>query len=45
MPLQVLLPDIAGEEVPLYLLCMHRMQVTPTVTALRDFLRAEYERM
>jgi DNA-binding transcriptional LysR family regulator len=43
--LQVLLPDIAGEEVPLYLLCMHRMQVTPTVIALRDFLRAEYERM
>ncbi|UGQ49195.1 LysR family transcriptional regulator [Massilia endophytica] len=43
--LQVLLPDIAGEEVPLYLLCMHRMQVTPTVIALRDFLRAEVERM
>lgn len=39
--LLVLLPDWAGEPVPLHLVCMHRAQVTPTVIRLRDFLRAQ----
>jgi DNA-binding transcriptional LysR family regulator len=43
--LQVLLPEIAGEEVPLHLVCMHRSQVTPIVIQLRDFLRAQVEQM
>jgi len=43
--LQVLLPEIAGEEVPLNLVCMHRSQVTPIVIQLRDFLRAQVEQM
>ena len=43
--LQVLLPEIAGEEVPLHLVCMHRSQVTPLVIQLRDFLRAQVEQM
>jgi len=43
--LQVLLPEIAGEEVPLNLVCMHRSQVTPIVIQLRDFLRAQLEQM
>ncbi|AKU21800.1 LysR family transcriptional regulator [Massilia sp. NR 4-1] len=42
--LQVLLPEIEGEEVPLFLVCMHRSQVTSTVICLRDFLRAQCER-
>ena len=28
----------------LHMLCMHRSQVTPTVLALRDFLRAQCEK-
>ncbi|MGO4380807.1 LysR family transcriptional regulator [Pseudoduganella sp. RAF19] len=43
--LQVLLPEIAGEEVPLQLVCQHRSQVTPIVIQLRDFLRAQVEQM
>lgn len=43
--LQILLPEIAGEEVPLHLVCMHRSQVTPIVIQLRDFLRAQVEQM
>ena len=39
--LQALLPELAWEPVPLYLLCLHRAQVTPTVIRLRDFLRAQ----
>jgi len=42
---KVLLPEIAGEEVPLNLVCMHRSQVTPIVIQLRDFLRAQVEQM
>jgi DNA-binding transcriptional LysR family regulator len=43
--LQVLLPDWAGEQAPLHMLCMHRSQVTPVVMQLRDFLRAQCERV
>jgi DNA-binding transcriptional LysR family regulator len=42
--LQVLLPDMLGERTALHMLCMHRSQVTPTVLALRDFLRAQCEK-
>jgi DNA-binding transcriptional LysR family regulator len=41
--LQVLLPELAWEPVPLHLVCMHRAQVTPVVIQLRDFLRAACE--
>lgn len=41
--LQLLLPHVMGEEVPLHLVCMHRSQVTPVVIRLRDYLRAQYE--
>lgn len=43
--LQLLLPDVMGEEVPLHLVCMHRSQVTPVVIRLRDYLRAQYEQL
>jgi DNA-binding transcriptional LysR family regulator len=43
--LRLLLPDVMGEEVPLQLVCMHRSQVTPVVTRLRDYLRAQYEQL
>lgn len=39
--LQILLPDLLGESTPLSMLCMHRSQITPTVLALRDFLRVQ----
>jgi DNA-binding transcriptional LysR family regulator len=42
--LQILLPDLLGEPTPLNMLCMHRSQITPTVLALRDFLRAQCEK-
>jgi len=42
--LQVLLPDLLGERTALSMVCMHRSQVTPTVLALRDFLRAQCEK-
>jgi len=42
--LQILLPDLLGEQTPLNMLCMHRSQITPTVLALRDFLRAQCEK-
>jgi len=43
--LQVLLPELLFEPAPLHMLCMHRSQVTPTVTLLRDFLRARCEQV
>lgn len=43
--LHVLLPEYAGEPAPLHLLCMHRSQVTPAVMHLRDFLRAQCEKL
>jgi DNA-binding transcriptional LysR family regulator len=42
--LVILLPDLLGEPTPLTMLCMHRSQITPTVLALRDFLRAQCEK-
>ncbi|MDR7050842.1 DNA-binding transcriptional LysR family regulator [Duganella sp. 3397] len=39
--LVVLMPDVAGEPTPLHMVCMHRSQVSPTVLALRDFLREQ----
>ena len=42
--LSILLPDLLGEPTPLTMLCMHRSQITPTVLALRDFLRAQCEK-
>ena len=42
--LGILLPDLLGEPTPLTMLCMHRSQITPTVLALRDFLRAQCEK-
>jgi DNA-binding transcriptional LysR family regulator len=42
--LHILLPDLLGEPTPLNMLCMHRSQITPTVLALRDFLRAQCEK-
>ena len=42
--LHILLPDLLGEPTPLNMLCMHRAQITPTVLALRDFLRAQCEK-
>jgi DNA-binding transcriptional LysR family regulator len=43
--LQLLLPDVAWEPVPLHLVCMHRSQVTPVVIRLRDHLRAACDAM
>ena len=43
--LQVLLPDWTGEPAPLHMLCLHRSQVTPAVLQLRDFLRAQCEKV
>ncbi len=43
--LQVLLPDWTGEPAPLHMLCMHRAQMTPAVLHLRDFLRAQCEKV
>lgn len=43
--LHILLPEVAGDPTPLHLVCMHRVQVTPTVLLLRDFLRAQYQQM
>lgn len=43
--LQLLLPDVMGEEVPLHLVCLHRSQVTPVVIRLRDYLRAQVEQL
>ncbi|CAB3868714.1 LysR family transcriptional regulator [Achromobacter deleyi] len=34
------LPDYASEPSPLYLLCVHRMLLSPTVKRLREFLQA-----
>jgi DNA-binding transcriptional LysR family regulator len=42
--LNILLPDLLGEPTPLTMLCMHRSQITPTVLALRDHLRAQCEK-
>jgi DNA-binding transcriptional LysR family regulator len=42
--LHILLPDLLGEPTPLNMLCMHRAQITPTVLALRDFVRAQCEK-
>ena len=42
--LSILLPDLLGEPTPLTMLCMHRSQITPTVLALRDHLRAQCEK-
>ncbi|MES2116613.1 MAG: LysR substrate-binding domain-containing protein [Pseudomonadota bacterium] len=43
--LEVLLPEYACEAAPLNMVCMHRSQVTPAVLHLRDFLRAQCERL
>ena len=34
------LPDYTGEPSPLYLLCVHRMLLSPAVKRLREFLQA-----
>ena len=36
--LQLMLPHYTGEATPLYLVCPHRMMLTPAVTRLRDML-------
>ncbi len=36
--LEALLPDYVGETTPLYLVCPHRLMLTPAVTALREML-------
>lgn len=41
--LQILCPDWQGESVPLNLICADRRQLSPTVTLLREHLRAACE--
>lgn len=40
--LEALLPDYLGETTPLYLVCPHRMMLTPAVAALREMLLAKF---
>ncbi|WP_108124374.1 LysR family transcriptional regulator [Saccharospirillum mangrovi] len=42
--LRALLPDWPTEATPLYLVCAHRLSLTPAVTALRSYLQQRLER-
>ena len=37
--LEAVLPDYAGEVAPLHFVCTHRLALSPTVSALREFLQ------
>jgi len=41
--LEALLPEYLGETTPLYLVCPHRLMLTPAVTALRDMLLGKFQ--
>ncbi|AYQ90116.1 MULTISPECIES: LysR family transcriptional regulator [Burkholderia] len=41
--LEAALPEFGGEEAPLHMVCAHRTMLSPTVTALRDFLKLRME--
>ncbi len=41
--LEVLLPHYLGEATPLYLVCPHRLMLTPAVTALREMLLGKFQ--
>lgn len=42
--LEALLPHFRGEATPLRLICTHRLLISPTVIALRDFLQQRIDR-
>lgn len=41
--LQEILPDFVGQPTPLQLVCTHRLAISPTVTALRDYLQVRLQ--
>lgn len=43
--LELVLPELASEPAPLYLLCPHRQQLSPAVNRLRDFLAERCRRL
>lgn len=42
--LQLLLPHYQGEAAPMYLLCAHRLTLSPTVIRLREYLQSRFAR-